>query len=164
MRFKRSTCFLLFSAIWVYTTNRQLNINNASEKGDIDLLGDGRFNYPGYSAKYDKCTLLDRNYELILVFNVSHIRIAGNSAHMELDGFKQAFQLQVFLLTDISKSVVTSVRGQNKPSLWCLACGLEYQKRACKAVQTKALWGTEAMDKSHYQSFLEVLHNLQRVR
>ena len=92
MRFKRSTCFLLFSALWVYTTNRQLNINNASEKGDIDLLGHGRFNSPGYSAKYDKCTVLDRNYELILDFNVSHIRIAGTSAHMELDGFKQALE------------------------------------------------------------------------
>ena len=76
----------------MYTTNRQLNINNASEKGDIDLLGDGRFNYAGYSAKYDKCTLLDRNYELILDFNASHIRIAGNSVHIELDGFKQALE------------------------------------------------------------------------
>ena len=134
MRFKRSTCFLLFSALWVCTTNRQLNINNAAEKGDIDLLGDGRLNSPGYSAKYDKCTVLDRNYELILDFNDSHIRVAGTSAHMELDGFKQAlehfedmaFQFKVLLLTDISKSVVTSVRGQNKLSLWCLACGLEY--------------------------------------
>ena len=107
------------------TTNRQLNINNAAEKGDIDLLGDGRLNSPGYSAKYDKCTVLDRNYELILDFNDSHIRVAGTSAHMELDGFKQAlehfedmaFQFKVLLLTDISKSVVTSVRGQNKLSL-----------------------------------------------
>ena len=92
MQFKRSTCFLLFSALWVYTTNRQLNINNASEKGDIDWLGDGRFNSPGYSAKYDRCTALDRNYELIIDFNVSHIRIAGTSAHMELDDLKQALE------------------------------------------------------------------------
>ena len=92
MRFKRSSCFLQFSALWVYTTNRQLNINNASEKGYIDLLGDGRFNSPGYSAKYDKCTVLDRNYELILDFNVLRIRIAGTSAHMELGGFKQALE------------------------------------------------------------------------
>ena len=118
MRFKRSTYFQLFSAIWVYTTNTQLNINNASKKEDIDLFGDGRFNSPGYSAKYDRCTVLDRNFELILDFNVSHIRIAGNSAQMELDGLKQVLEGFVghglpitSLTTDISKSVVTCVRG-----------------------------------------------------
>ena len=89
MRFKRSTYFLLFSAIWVCTTNTQLNINNASKKEDTDLFGDGRFNSPGYSAKHDRCTVLDRNFELILDFNVSHIRIAGTSAQKELDGLKQ---------------------------------------------------------------------------
>ena len=57
-----------------------------------DLVGDGRFNSPGYSVKYDRCTVLDRNYELIPDFNVSHIRIAGTSAHMELDGLKQALE------------------------------------------------------------------------
>ena len=107
----------------MYTTNRQLNINNASKKGDNDLFGDGRFNSPGYSAKYDRCTVLDRNSELILDFNVSHIRIVGNLAHMELDGLKQVLEgfeghgLPITsLTTDISKSVVTCVRGQNKPS------------------------------------------------
>ena len=34
IRLKRSTCLLQF--------NRQLVIDNAAEKGDIDLLGDGR--------------------------------------------------------------------------------------------------------------------------
>ena len=106
----------------MYTTNRQLNINNASKKGDNDLFGDGRFNSPGYSAKYDRCTVPDRNFELILDFNVSHIRIAGNLAH--IDGLKQVLEdfeghgLPITsLTTDISKSVVTCVRGQNKPAL-----------------------------------------------
>ena len=108
----------------MYTTNTQLNINNASKKEDTDLFGDGRFNSPGYSAKHDRCTVLDRNFELILDFNVSHIRIAGTSAQKELDGLKQVLEGFVghdlpitSLTTDISKSVVTCVRGQNKPAL-----------------------------------------------
>ena len=83
----------LFPAIHrVYTTNRQLIIDNAVEKGDIDLLGDGRFDSPGYNAKYCTYTVLDKNSGLILDFNVSHIRIAGNSARMELDGLKQILE------------------------------------------------------------------------
>ena len=111
----------------MYTTNRQLNINNASKKGDNYLFGDGRFNSPGYSARYDRCTVLDRNFELILDFNVSHIRIAGNLAHMELDRLKQVLEgfeghgLPITsFTTDISKSVVTGVRGQNM-KLWIKA-------------------------------------------
>ena len=57
-------------------------------------------------------------FELILDFNVSHIRIAGTSAQMELDGLKQVLEGFVghglpitSLTTDISKSVVTCVRG-----------------------------------------------------
>ena len=83
----------LFPAIHrVYTTNRQLIIDNAVEKGDIDLLGDGRCDSPGYNAKYGTYTVLDKNTGLILDFNVSHVRIAGNSARMELDGLKQVLE------------------------------------------------------------------------
>ena len=76
----------------MYTTNRQLIINNAAEKGDIDLLGDGRCDSPGYNAKYGTYTVLDKNSGLILDFNVSHVRIAGNSARMEFDGLKQVLE------------------------------------------------------------------------
>ena len=52
----------LFPAIHrVYTTNRQLIIDNAVEKGDIDLLGNGRCDSPGYNAKYGTYTVLDKN-------------------------------------------------------------------------------------------------------
>ena len=76
----------------VYTTNRQLIINNAAEKGDINLLGDGRCDSPGYNAKYGTYTFLDKNSGLILNFNILHVRIAGNSAHMEVDGLKQVLE------------------------------------------------------------------------
>ena len=83
----------LFPAInKVYTTNRQVIIDNAVEKGDIDLLGDARCDSPGYNTRYGMYTVLDKNSGLILDFNVSHVRIAGNSARMELDGLKQVLE------------------------------------------------------------------------
>ena len=63
----------------MYTTNRQLIIDNVAEKGDIDLLDNGRYDSPGYNAKYDTYTVLDKNSGLILDVNVSHVRIARNS-------------------------------------------------------------------------------------
>ena len=76
----------------MYTTNRQLIIDNAAEKGDMDLLGDRRCDSPGYNAKYGTYTVLDKNSGLVLDFNISHVRIAGNSARMELDGLKQVLE------------------------------------------------------------------------
>ena len=37
-------------------------------------------------------TNLDKNSGLILDFNVSHVRIVGNSARMELDGLEQVLE------------------------------------------------------------------------
>ena len=83
----------LFPAIHkVHTTNRQLIINNAAENGDIDLFGDLRSNFSGHNTKYVTYTVLDKNSGLILDFNVSLVRTAGNSARMELDGQKQALK------------------------------------------------------------------------
>ena len=70
-------CF--FPAIHrVYTTNRQLIIDNAAEKGVIDLAGDERYDSPGYNTKYGTHTVLDKNSGLILDFNILHVRIAEN--------------------------------------------------------------------------------------
>ena len=83
----------LFPAIHkVHTTNRQLIIDNAAENGDIDLFGDLRCNFPGRNTKYVTYTVLDKNSGLILDFNVSLVRTAGNSARMELDGQKQVLK------------------------------------------------------------------------
>ena len=67
----------------VYTTNRQLIIDNATEKGDIDLLGDGSCDFLGYNAKYVACTVLEKKLGSILDFNASHLRTAGNSERMD---------------------------------------------------------------------------------
>ena len=83
----------LFLAIHrVYTTNRQLIIDNAIEKGDIDLLGDGSCDFLGYNAKYVAYTVFEKKLGSILDFNASHLRTAGNSERMELDGLQQVLE------------------------------------------------------------------------
>ena len=85
----------LFSAIHrvnTHTINRPLIIDNTVEKGDLDFFGDRSCDSPDYNAKYGTYTVLDKNSGLILDFNVSHVRIAGNSARMEFDGLKQVLE------------------------------------------------------------------------
>ena len=83
----------LFPAIHrVYTINMQLIIDNAAEKKGINLLGDRRCNSPGCNAKYSTYRVLDKSSGLILDFSISHVRIARNSAWMELDGLKQILE------------------------------------------------------------------------
>ena len=65
-------------------TNRQLIIKNAAEKRDIDLLGDKRWDSPGYNAKYGTYAVLDNNSGLILDFNVSHISYLTTDRHKEV--------------------------------------------------------------------------------
>ena len=88
--FKR-TFFILHPAFhWVYTTNRALLFESAKEESEIHLLGDERCDSPGYNAKYGSYTLMDSQSGHILDFHISHVRVAGNSQRMELDGFKRA--------------------------------------------------------------------------
>ena len=84
----------LFPAVHrMYTTNRHFIIDNLAEKVDIDLLYNGRYDSPGYNAKYDTYTVLDKNSGLTLDVTVSLVRIARNSTRFELDGLKQILEL-----------------------------------------------------------------------
>ena len=81
---------LLFPALHhVYTTNRRLLIDTLKMGKEVNLLGDGRCDSPGYSAKYGTYTVMDSTSGFILDFHVSHSKMCGNSARMELDGCKK---------------------------------------------------------------------------
>ena len=81
---------LLYPAIHrVYTTNRALLFESAKEESEIYLLGDGRCDSPGYNAKYGTYMLMDSQSRHILDLHISHVRVAGNSQRMELDGFQR---------------------------------------------------------------------------
>ena len=143
----------------VYTTNRQLIIDNAAEKRNADLLGDGRCNLSCYNAKYGTYTGLDKNYGLILNFNVSHVRKVKNSSRMELDGLKLVLErlerhgLPISSLTTDRHKHVRRYKCKGKCKInhqfdvWHVANNIKNED--CKAVQTKAHWRIEIMDKSY---------------
>ena len=76
----------------VFVTQRQLLSDDAKERGKIHLLGDGKCDSPGYSAKCHTCTVMDKQTGMIMDIHVSHVDVAGNSAKMESDGFKNVLQ------------------------------------------------------------------------
>lgn len=53
------------------------------------LVGDGKCDSPGYSAKYSTYTLMEASTSAILDFNVVHVTETGSSSRMELEGFKR---------------------------------------------------------------------------
>ena len=59
------------------------------EQDVVDIIGDGRCDSPGYSAKYGTYSVINSGTGHILDFHVSHVRLAGNSSEMELHGLKR---------------------------------------------------------------------------
>lgn len=83
----------LFPAVnKVYSTHRELHFANAQEQPELHLLGDGRCDSPGYNAKYGTYTLMNSETGEIMDFHVAHVAVAGNSARMELAGFKRLIE------------------------------------------------------------------------
>ena len=79
----------LFPAVHhVYTTCREIIFGSIRDSGPVDIIGDGRCDSPGYSAKFGTYTCMNSENNQIIDFNVSHCRIAGNSNRMELFGMK----------------------------------------------------------------------------
>ena len=76
----------------VFVTQRQLLFDDAKEHGTIDLLGDGRCDFPGYNSKYGTYTIIDKKTCMIMDMHVFHVGIDGNSARIELDSFKNVLQ------------------------------------------------------------------------
>ena len=73
---------ILFPVVhYIYDLHR-----NAILSSTIDLVGDGRCDSPGYSAKYGTYTLMDSSNNNILYFSVVHVGTVANSSRMELKG------------------------------------------------------------------------------
>ena len=83
----------LFPAVHhIYTNQRQIRFDKVIDQNEIRLLGDGRYDLPGYSAKYGTYTVIESTSGEILDFQVCHSKIANNSARMELEGLKTMLQ------------------------------------------------------------------------
>ena len=92
-------------------------------KQNLDLLGDGRCNSPGYSPKYGTYTLMNSKPREILDFNVIHVPQAGNSAKMELAGLKllltslESRNITVSSLTTDQHKQVRAYMKKEKPNI-----------------------------------------------
>ena len=101
------------------------------DRESVTLLGDGRCDSPGYSAKYGTYTLMDEETKKIVDFEVSHVKQTTSSQAMEKRGFHT--WLKCFLLCWSQGPQV-----KNQSQLQCLTyrrISLPYPvhpKRSCK--------------------------------
>ena len=78
---------LLFPTInKVYKSTRDTIIRRITLQNEVNLIGDGRCDSPGYNAKYGTYTLMESDTDEIIDFHVVHVSVAGNSARMEKEG------------------------------------------------------------------------------
>ena len=76
---------ILFPSInTIYTKHASL-IKDALLKDDnVELIGDGRFDSPGYNATYGTYTLMnEKNNNVIIDFHITHVSEVKNSQNME---------------------------------------------------------------------------------
>ena len=95
-RYQNRYLFAVVNDTWVHERNRVLN--NASLKGHINVIGDGRCDSPGHNAKYLTYSMQNQDTKEVATVNVVQVTEAGNSNRMELVGFKRA-------LADIGQTV-----------------------------------------------------------
>ena len=57
------------------------------DRNSVTLLGDGRCDSPGYSAKYGTYTMMDKESEKIVDFEVCHVKQSTSAQAMEKRGF-----------------------------------------------------------------------------
>ena len=86
----------------VYKRYRNDIYQKCAIRKDNNLIGDGRCDSPGYSAKYGTYTLMSTDVNKIIDFHVVHVVTAGNSCRMEKKG------LQVLLDKMSSREVTVS--------------------------------------------------------
>lgn len=140
--------FLFPSIHRVFTTNRTLLLDMIRSNNNLDLLGDGRCDSPGFSAKYGTYTIMDSFSGFILDFHISHCKMAGNSAAMELQGLKNVLRrledqkIKVSsLTTDRHKQVRSFLKRERKDinhqfDVWHI--GRNIKKKLTKIVKKKS--------------------------
>ena len=75
---------------------------------NVDVVGDGRCDSPGYSAKYGTYSLMDSTTNQIICFFVADVANAGNSAAMEKYGLIKT--LDFLEETDVNVACLTTDR------------------------------------------------------
>ena len=74
----------------------------------LSVVGDGRYDLPGHSAKFDTYTIMNANSNEIIDFFIAHVSNAGGSSKMELYAFKKV--LDYLTLSGLEISTITTDR------------------------------------------------------
>ena len=78
----------LFPAVnSVYEKRRNEIVERVKSVKELNLVGDGRFDSPGHSAKYGTYTFMNEDSKEIIDFFIAHKSNAGSSTKMELYSF-----------------------------------------------------------------------------
>ena len=78
--------------------NTEYNIHSEAVLSDlqdspISVVGDGRFDSPGFSAKYCTYSIMDARSGLVTGFSLMHVGQSTSSVAMEKDGCRESLQL-----------------------------------------------------------------------
>ena len=98
----------LFPAINHVYTGQQKGILSSMQGKSLDIIGDGRFDSPGNSAKFGTYTIMDSETDKVLSFFIAHVSNAGNSQRMEVYAFRKV--LAMILDVGIIISTLTTDR------------------------------------------------------
>ena len=94
-----------------------------SVSGPLSIIGDGRCDSPGYSAKYGTCTIIDQNTDKILDFQLVQVGEVANSVAMEKTELERSLQyllnegLSIHQLATDRHPQITSFMQKHYPSL-----------------------------------------------
>ena len=84
---------ILFPSInFVIQKHRREWLTSAKEELHLELVGDGKCDFPGFNATYCTYTLMNEKSDQIIDFFVTHVTDAKNSQNMELYGLKNLLE------------------------------------------------------------------------
>ena len=75
-----------------YLFKRRDNVIQKLKPEKLDVVGGGRYDSPGHSAKYGTYTIMNDETNEIIDFFVAHVSNAGNSSRMELYEFQKVLE------------------------------------------------------------------------
>ena len=108
-RFYKIQKSYLFPAIdYVYEVQKK-SIVEKLQNETLTAAGDGRFDSPGFSAKYGTYTIMDINSKVIIDFYIAHVSNAGSSQGMELYAFKKVL-IKLIQFNDLEISTITTTK------------------------------------------------------
>ena len=110
-------------SVFKHYQNLVVTRSKESLSSGVDIVGDGRCDSPGFSAKYGTYIVMDGNTNEILHFYVIHREIAGNSGRMEKEAMIKCldkldeFDIKINSLTTDRHKQIRKYMREQKPMI-----------------------------------------------